>query len=510
MPEPEFYSAGQRDRFEIAIRSRRQRDAADRWPAGYGWSLGDLRVTVGGRVLTEHVRPDGQRRDYVTWYLLPVFEWLAEHWVELLHEEEFGWQERSTAGAATVIPHVLAESTGRDDPAALDRYERAQAWAARHGWRAAAEGGLLPDLYIRRFLDSIELSWTDTPPLFAPDGFRFVSRAGYAACTIDEVAGPLWEVMNFFADGGIGRARPADQSRFGTLTARMAAIRGLTVLDFAQARIAPPVLAAVTATLGNRCDTLLYSERVANDVPAIAAFSPAVAMYGGLAANIGTDDVVILSRIALDAQHRGETPALARLVRDAGGVPRRAPPLEGQELAENLLEDLELDSGNGPVDLVSLLDRLGIAVIEEALATDSIRGVALAGQGMGPTIIINTTSFFNDTVEGRRFTLAHELCHILYDRGQGRRVGISSGPWAPASVEKRANAFAAMLLMPRDRVIDAFNEDYSYPDAVIRAAEYLAVTRRALTEHLFNIYLISESDRERLRDYFLKTMTQAN
>lgn len=46
-------------------------------------------------------------------------------------------------------------------------------------------------------------------------------------------------------------------------------------------------------------------------------------------------------------------------------------------------------------------------------------------------------------------TLAHELCHLLVDRSKAAPLMIASTPWAPAEIERRANAFAAELLLPR-------------------------------------------------------------
>lgn len=499
MPD-EFISFGRADRFEIALRGRRQRDTVDRRPVGHGWSLGDLRITVAGRVLTENVH-NGHRRDHTTWYLLPIFEWLAANWVDLLHEEEFAWRETSTLAAASIVPRVMAETMGKDDAPAATRYEAAQGWRARHGLRTASTGGLLPDLYLRRFLDVIELSWTDAPVLFAPDGFRFVPRPGYASCSVDEVATPLWDAMDEFVSGVAGYPTLADDiTRFAMLGRSLQEIRGLTVVDFAKARIAPGVMDVVLDYVGDRLPTLFESQRVSGSVPAIAAFSPAIAMYGGMSPELGAPDVRTLSQVALDAGGRGETPMLAALVRDAGGAPRNPPHIEGYRLAEDLLDDWT-DPAIGTVfDVRGMIEALGIEIVEIALETDTIRGVGLAGDGMGPTIVVNTSSIFNTGEEGRRFTLAHELCHILYDRGHARRVGITSGPWAPAAVERRANAFAAGILMPRERVIEAFlTGDYTNDAAVVEAADRLQVSRRALTEHLYNMHLIDEVEREALR-----------
>lgn len=496
----EFVTFGTPDIFEIAIRAHRQHGAAIDRPAGYGWSLGDLRITIGRRVITQNLSY-GQQRDFTTWYLLPIFEWIAWNWIDLLHEEDFGWNESSSAVAAVVVPSVLAETTGKDDGSATRRYEQAQAWRDRHGLRAASNGGLLPDLYIRRFLDAVELSWTDAPALFAPEGFRFVSRAGYASCSVADVATPLWDALDEFTSGVIGYPTLAvDQARFEALSAHMRDVQRSTVVDFARARISSGVLQAALSHLGERTEAMLESERVSGGTPAIAAFSPAVAMYGGINPEIGAIDVARLSDVAIQASGGGERPELAALVRDEGGIPRRAPYLEGYRLAEDLLEDLVGDLPCEAIDIRRLVEDLGIVVVELSLETDTIRGVGLAGSGMSPTIVLNRTSSFNITPEGRRFTLAHELCHILYDRGHARRVGITSGPWAPAAVERRANAFAAGIMMPRAMVFSAFEgERFTDSESIVVAAERLQVSYRALVEHLYNLHLINEAERERLR-----------
>ena len=132
--------------------------------------------------------------------------------------------------------------------------------------------------------------------------------------------------------------------------------------------------------------------------------------------------------------------------------------------------------------------------------TDSIRGFALAGVGFSPRIVVNEAHPFNDNEAGRRFTLAHELCHVLFDRTRAQRIAHISGPWAPAGVEKRANAFAAYLLMPRGLVhrnVGVGQIDYQ---EIARLADVLRVNESALIEHLHNLDLIDEGDRDRLRN----------
>jgi Zn-dependent peptidase ImmA (M78 family) len=113
--------------------------------------------------------------------------------------------------------------------------------------------------------------------------------------------------------------------------------------------------------------------------------------------------------------------------------------------------------------------------------------------------VINRTSDYNSTDHGKRFTLAHELFHLLYDRTRARRIAHISGPWAPPGVEKRANAFAAMFLMPRSLLDRFFPGERIDIGTVLDAANSMRVGTSALVEHLYNTSMIDESMRDHLR-----------
>jgi len=90
----------------------------------------------------------------------------------------------------------------------------------------------------------------------------------------------------------------------------------------------------------------------------------------------------------------------------------------------------------------------------------------------------------------------------LHDRSHGARLAIASGPWAPKSIEQRANAFAAWLLMPPDLLQSAIADAHSGMDTlegVNFVADRLDVSRRALIEHLYNLDYIDEEERDVLR-----------
>ena len=103
--------------------------------------------------------------------------------------------------------------------------------------------------------------------------------------------------------------------------------------------------------------------------------------------------------------------------------------------------------------------------------------------------------------KGLRFTLAHELCHLLFDADAGQSLALASGPWAPVDVEQRANAFAAMLLMPTD-VVHAAIADLTVPldstVAVGRLADQLNTGFYATLWHLENLGFIDDYTRQRI------------
>lgn len=113
-----------------------------------------------------------------------------------------------------------------------------------------------------------------------------------------------------------------------------------------------------------------------------------------------------------------------------------------------MLDEADPDTGSASTRIEILLEDLGFLVKNVKLGPLGPRGVAFAGSDLKPTILVNIDNLKNKDKSGIRLTLAHEFCHILFDQSRARSLEHSSTPWASPSVEQRANAFAAMLLMP--------------------------------------------------------------
>jgi Zn-dependent peptidase ImmA (M78 family) len=499
----EFAAFGNPSRFEIAVRWTNDSEPRARRPAEHGWSMGDLRITIGGHVVTKS-RRGAATQTHVAWYLSPVLNWLAQNWVLLLHEEDFAWVEKTAAPAAVACHRAMDAWIAVQDERGKAQYRDAQSWYKRHALRSASEGGFFPDLFIRRFVDEIELSWTAETPLFAPDGFMFATDPGFARLAVADVAAPLWEALAWAASMPPPKLPEEDRNRHAELAQRIEQIKTLKPVDFERAYVSPEIIEMVRVAFAATQRSDLVDEGMQPERPFVDIFSPAVAMFGGVSPHLNQADIESLRFVLVSTAGGVDTAELAKLVSGAGSAPFGFRPHEdGYRLAEELLEAVNEPGDADFVDVRSICERLTIRVIEQPLATDTIRGVALAGEGFSPTILVNTTSIFNVNDSGRRFTIAHELCHVLYDRSRARRVAHVSGPWVAPGIEKRANAFGAYLLMPRSLVLRLLGGGSSLDaDRITQVADVLQVNETPLIEHLYNIDLITESDRERLRAGF--------
>jgi len=228
-------------------------------------------------------------------------------------------------------------------------------------------------------------------------------------------------------------------------------------------------------------------------------------MFGSVSPNIEAEDVTALAEqlVGLYAPE-GEPEELSRLERDVPVHESVDPPWEqGYRLAEDVIGSLSLLEANpDAVDVEGVLAGLRVRQKEMELRDRGIRAVAVAGRKHHPAMLLNSNHPTYRYRPARRFTLAHELCHILFDRAYGRRLALASGPWAPRDVEKRANAFAAMLLMPPELIVKGawlLTAPIAEKDSILELARTLGTSFAATIEHLCNLGFVDETDRDRLR-----------
>ena len=474
-------------------------------------SWGALQVWVDGLNLCMHT-DQGETIQAAHWYLLPILEWLVTSWDPLLHEERLpsaSSQFETAADFADSMTTMLFDELPTSHGIELDtrRYD----WEQRHSLRSARDGGLLPDIRFRRLRDRIEVSWNNRP-LAGAGEVEFASTHGRSYQEPAVVANALFEVLSEGAKWLAAR-RPESQ-RVDALVKATAQLSAARRTDERVAWLAG--LGATPAQIIDRWRSVAArakrsASREAFDQTfgvsregrlVLGGTCEAALLFGSASPTISEEDAFRLANLLLDRFQAEASDKLREFARYEPVTPETPPWEQGYELAEELLDGASELLLRDLVDIEGFLSAHEVMIQEAELSDRSIRAVSFVSPHHPPTIAINTASRYFSSSHATRFTLAHELCHLLFDRSQGSRLAVASGPWAPRVIEQRANAFAAMLLMPPGllgRAIEASREGLTSALGVQHVATRLGVGSSALVEHAHNMGLLDEVEREDLR-----------
>ncbi|MDT0307425.1 hypothetical protein RM780_10665 [Streptomyces sp. DSM 44917] len=152
--------------------------------------------------------------------MIPLLEWLTKNWDALFHEEQLPLKNvgRSAAEAMALTrtpPISLKE---------VDEFEWLGEWTAwwdRHNLRSAREGGLFPDLYMRRYRSSFEISTGAETLIGIPEEFAFLAPHRRYEVDLDNAARRVGGCFRAMGPSRCGATRQCLCRRF--LDAHMAA-----------------------------------------------------------------------------------------------------------------------------------------------------------------------------------------------------------------------------------------------------------------------------------------------
>jgi len=494
------FGCGDRAKFFVQMEFVRDPEP-DTAPPEESASWGRLQIWAGGRNLCLHY-VDGISQESVTWHLLPVLEWLAEDWDYLLHEQRY--PTRNVEGSAGIALRSLNSPENFEGPKGWNRLAAKDVddWTRRHSLLMHRNGGIFPDVWLRRLGSQIEISWTADHPPGVPQGFRFNNGDGSLLLAPHDVADPLYAVLKE-ASAALNSALP-QSARLKKLVERVDGIK-----ERSRAELRVGILAALGRTPNEwqaRWTALSEAARKQfkrNNTQIAALFQPqcdngivvggecsAALMFGSACPSLETKDALALAGLLLEQEQASED-ALLKHVRNAPLDCRLPPWQQGYALAQEwTVDEREPDNGNA-VDIERHLEKLGVVIKKIELSDSSIGAVSMAGKQKKPVIAVNQANPRNKSPGGWRFTLAHELCHLLHDRSRGVELQFVSGEWAPVEIEMRANAFAAGLLMSDALVLAAAEtERVRLPNIDQHGLEGMArrldVSVDALGHHLVN------------------------
>jgi IrrE N-terminal-like domain len=428
------------------------------WPASgavddfLSASWGELRVTVNERTITMHDGV-GQAQSGVRWYLLPFLEWLIRDWQPL-----FG----------------LALTTSAPDEPTV------------HDWRQSGHGTPLPPLALSRWVHRVTAEWS--PAAYSAPKMVF-SATGTAHIDPVSMSDALREwALRIARDLAKLTGSPRARSLIEQLTSLPPVEK-----DIGQRVAKSPLPRAAIQVLNGRgveqSHPLLLTQNAGlQDV----APGPLRLLFGSSAPTIDEHDVNVLTDASFAASATSQRRGLLASIRRARPIVSNRPPWrQGQELALDALIALDcMPSGAEAVDIRGALARLEVEVRSIQLNDEGVRGFVVGAPGRQPIVYLNRRNRRNRKEMSRRFALAHELCHILYDAGFSTALGIADGPWAPEGLEQRANAFAAMFLMPPElikHIRQTLADDLDRRGEANAVAAVARTSPMAAMEHLSNL-----------------------
>ena len=144
---------------------------------------------------------------------------------------------------------------------------------------------------------------------------------------------------------------------------------------------------------------------------------------------------------------------------------------------------------NGPIDIEKIIETDNDFTLVYRKMSENISGLCINGKSK--IIVINSS-----LSKGRqRFTIAHELCHILY-HNEGYYVCCKENDDTQAKLEKEADLFASYLLAPSDAFLQSYNELLKIYDDKLSVAialqqiygmSHLATLTRMKKEGIINV-----------------------
>jgi Zn-dependent peptidase ImmA (M78 family)/DNA-binding XRE family transcriptional regulator len=125
-----------------------------------------------------------------------------------------------------------------------------------------------------------------------------------------------------------------------------------------------------------------------------------------------------------------------------------------------------LDLGDGPiVNLFQAAEAIGLKVLRKPAPADHFFGLSAASADCGAFILVNSSV----SVERQLFTLAHEIGHLIFHRGEYLDVLVEYGDKEEEKArEEVADHFASHLLVPQEALEQALEKTRSLRDLKVQ------------------------------------------
>jgi len=449
-----------------------------------------MRFWVAGRNLFRNVRRDSRVvHEDVNWPAINLARWFVRCWPALFHGGSWSsWIRpaltRNARDLAVVIDQELVENFDLPD----SMFDARDNFVRSHSLRAAAAGAALPDVWLSRDEGRVSVAWNDSM-----DGEIFFTLSRGEADVPDaefaeSVRGFVRWVRDLLPENSEDhRLLDSWLRSFGSKEAALAALEQETRLG---GGVWQDVAAAGGVVADSIADFLAIPPSRLSQGTLISARASSLALAFRCASPTLSLDELAHIRDTFLTTPRSEAgfDELSKLAEAVSPPPDDTYDfVRGYALAREVRR--VLGNRSEPLDIESLLRDLQVPIVALPLSDGELDGGCVCDEEHGPAVFVNPKSARATTPWGRRMVLAHELCHLLFDRSIAVELGAISGPWAPPRIERAANAFAIELLLPLEGVLQevgavwkGFNDEQ-----VQRLMDRYSLGLTAVTEHLRNL-----------------------
>ena len=405
-----------------------------------------LEIWAKGRNLSAHTHTDDSTvHSALHWPLIYISRWIAKSWGELFERQAWPLPEldRNARDLAKELDKLAVASPESDSILSMR-----DDFVFGHSLLTASGGGLVPDLYIAHDGDRVSLAW-ESPPDSTAVVFHH-SRGEIdvpSALFVDAAVG----LIEWVCDALSLSPEPRAARDRAELQAWLEYVRSASAAEANLAGFVGVSRNEIDAFTGGRPLASVFSlpdDWSHSGARFDASTSWPAVVFRASHTELSTNDVrslidTLAAIPSCETGRRNLQSLRAKLPDPVGWTDFE----QGYFAAEAVRR--ALGNADGYLDIERLLGDLGVPIGSDIeLSSPDLDGGCVWDGVRGPTIFVNPASDRAKVNWGRRMILAHELCHLLFDARAAVPLTVVSGPWAPPVIERRANAFAAELLLP--------------------------------------------------------------
>lgn len=445
--------------------------------------FGNARLTISLGTVPVWIthRPSGSHG--IDWTWSDLLSFFTSNWTWLLNEQgmplPLNYSPKTFAGTAADMWSELSQKNGIVFTKEQKRILRA--FCQRHDLAQAAPGIVLPSLFLVRVGNQM---------LFSSENKQVLIDIQDAYHLLSQVGDTIHDWMAPYADDGtqplLDAWKTRDQRVRMTITQKEHLLVRMNKADF------DALSAEMSHTWGNTWDGPILRE---------SEIFAAARMSAGLVSVAQQMDILHAIK-SCPATNTEQIDSISRCLRnsslslskfDENNLPHN----QGYALANKFCTCLHQEAGT-PLDPQEILTEFGVRIQEMEWHDSPLDALSCWSDAHGPLILLNVAAGKRCSHPyGYRFTLAHELCHLVVDRGHSLSVVDVLGRGMPDFLERRANAFAAEILLPRDLAAQEFRKNSDTPSKLLeRLRVQYNVPHKTAASQIYNSSASSEMSQD--------------